>query len=53
MKWSLLCVNKQLEYGLYCILLKLKLIYNRQSVGQSILLSGSDLKRMTRFLFSV
>jgi hypothetical protein len=33
--------------------LKLKLIYNRRSVGQSILVPGSHLKPMTRFLFSL
>jgi hypothetical protein len=33
--------------------LKLKLIYDRRSVGQSILVSGSHLEPMTRFLFSV
>jgi hypothetical protein len=32
---------------------KFKLIYDRRSVGQSILLSGSHLEPMTRFLFSV
>jgi hypothetical protein len=31
----------------------LKLIYDRQSVGQSLLVSGSHLGPMTRFLFSV
>jgi hypothetical protein len=30
-------------------ILKLKLNYDRQSVGQSILVSGSHLKPMTRF----
>jgi hypothetical protein len=33
--------------------LKFKLIYDRRSVGQSILVSGSHLEPMTRFLFSV
>jgi hypothetical protein len=33
--------------------LKLKLIYDRRSVGQSVLVSGSHLEPMTRFLFSV
>jgi hypothetical protein len=33
--------------------LKLKLIYDRRSVGQSALLSGYHLEPMTRFLFSV
>jgi hypothetical protein len=30
---------------------KLKLIYDRRSVGQSVLVSGSHLESMTRFLF--
>jgi hypothetical protein len=33
--------------------LKLKLIYDRRSVGKSVLVSGSYLEPMTRFLFSV
>jgi hypothetical protein len=33
--------------------LKLKLIYDRRSVGQSVLVSGFHLEPMTRFLFSV
>jgi hypothetical protein len=33
--------------------LKLKLIYDRQSVGQSVLASGSHLERMTRLLLSL
>jgi hypothetical protein len=33
--------------------LKLKLIYDRRSVGQSDLVSGSHLELMTRYLFSV
>jgi hypothetical protein len=33
--------------------LKLKLNYDRQSVGHSVLVSGSHLELMTRFLFSV
>jgi hypothetical protein len=33
--------------------LKLKLIYDRRSVGQSVLVSGSHLEPMTIFLFSV
>jgi hypothetical protein len=53
MKLSLLCVNKQFEQGLNCILLKLKLIYDRRLVGQSVLLSGSHLERITKILFSV
>jgi hypothetical protein len=32
---------------------KLKLNYDRQSVGQSVLVSGTHLEPMTRFLFSV
>jgi hypothetical protein len=36
----------------HVILLMLKLIYNRRSVGQSILVSASHLKLMTIFLFS-
>jgi hypothetical protein len=32
---------------------KLKLIYDRRSVGQSLLVSGSHLEPITRFLFSV
>jgi hypothetical protein len=36
------------KYGL-----KLKLIYDRRSIGQSVLVSGSHLEPMTRFLFSV
>jgi hypothetical protein len=36
------------EYGL-----KLKLIDDRRSVGQSILVSGSHLEAITRFLLSV
>jgi hypothetical protein len=35
------------------MLLKLKLVYDQRSVGQSILVSGSHLEPMTRFLFSV
>jgi hypothetical protein len=35
------------------LLLKLKLIYDRRSFGQSVLVSGSHLEPMTRFLFSV
>jgi hypothetical protein len=31
--------------------LKLKLIYDRQSVGQSVLMSGSHLRPMTRFFY--
>jgi hypothetical protein len=31
--------------------LKLKLIYDRRSVGQSVLMSGSNLEPMTRFFF--
>jgi hypothetical protein len=34
-------------------LIRLKLIYNRRSVGYSVLVSGSHLETMTRFLFSV
>jgi hypothetical protein len=34
-------------------LLKLKLSYDRRSVSQSVLMSGSHLKPITRFLFSV
>jgi hypothetical protein len=33
--------------------LKLKLIYNWQSVGKSVLVSGSNLEPMTRILYSV
>jgi hypothetical protein len=33
--------------------LKLKLIYYRRSVGQSVLVSGSHLEPMNRFLFSI
>jgi hypothetical protein len=33
--------------------LKLKLIYDRQSVGQPVLVSGSHLEPMTRFFFSI
>jgi hypothetical protein len=32
---------------------EVKLFYNRRSVGQSVLVSGSHLEPMTRFLFSV
>jgi hypothetical protein len=32
---------------------EVKLIYDRRSVGQSVLVSGSHLEPMTRFLFSV
>jgi hypothetical protein len=32
---------------------EVKLIYDRRSVGQSALMSGSHLEPMTRFLFSV
>jgi hypothetical protein len=35
------------------MILKLKLIYDRLSVGQSFLVSGSYLEPITRFLFSV
>jgi hypothetical protein len=35
------------------ILNEVKLIYDRRSVGQSVLVSGSHLEPMTRFLFSV
>jgi hypothetical protein len=34
-------------------MLKLKLIYDRWSVSQSVLVSGTHLEPMTRFLFSV
>jgi hypothetical protein len=35
-----------------CLLkLKLKLIYDRRSVGQAVLVSGSHLEPMTRFFF--
>jgi hypothetical protein len=34
-------------------MLKLKLIYDRRSAGQSILVSGSHLEPLTRYLFSV
>jgi hypothetical protein len=43
-------VNWQVQLKLK---LKLKLIYARRSVGQSVLVSGSHLEPMTRFLFSV
>jgi hypothetical protein len=33
--------------------LKMKLIYDRQSVGQSVLVPGRHLEPMTRFLLSV
>jgi hypothetical protein len=42
-----------IQIYIYVSLLKLKLSYNRWSVGQSVLLSGSPLEPMTRFLFSV
>jgi hypothetical protein len=32
---------------------KLKLIYDRQSVGQSVLVSGAHLESMTRFILSL
>jgi hypothetical protein len=38
---------------LHSSFLKLKLIYDRQSVGQSVLVSGAHLGPLTRFLFSV
>jgi hypothetical protein len=37
----------------FLLKLKLKLIYDRRSVGQSVLVSGSHLEPMTRFFFSV
>jgi hypothetical protein len=35
------------------IKLKLKLIYHRQSVGQSVLVSGAHLRSATNFFFSL
>jgi hypothetical protein len=37
----------------YIILMKLKLIYDRQSVGQSVLVSGARLGPWTNFTFSL
>jgi hypothetical protein len=45
---SLICIKLQ-----SAIWLKLKLIYNRQSVGQSILVSGAHLGPVTNFSFSM
>jgi hypothetical protein len=39
--------------NLRIITFKLKLFCNRRSIGQSLLVSGSHLESMTRFLFSV
>jgi hypothetical protein len=36
-----------------CIMLKLKLIYDSQSVGQSVLVSGARLEPATNFCFSL
>jgi hypothetical protein len=36
-----------------CLLLKLKLICDRQSVGQSVLVSGAHLGTLTNFSFSL
>jgi hypothetical protein len=40
-------------FYLFFMKLKLKLIYDRRSVGQSVLVLGSHLEPMTKFLFSV
>jgi hypothetical protein len=45
--------NTTLTLTLKVIKLKLKLIYDRLSIGQSALVSGSHLEPMTRILFSV
>jgi hypothetical protein len=42
----------QLTRALKFFLMKLKLIYDRRSVGQSVLVSDSHLKLVTRILFS-
>jgi hypothetical protein len=42
----------RLHMGLFWRLLKLKLIYDRQSVGQSVLVSGTHLGPVTNFSFS-
>jgi hypothetical protein len=46
---------QELNRGKYNIhvLMKLKLIYDRQSFGQSVLVSGAHLGRVTNFSFSL
>jgi hypothetical protein len=44
-------LNASLWDKFFC--LELKLSYDRQSVGQSVFVSGSHLEPMTRYLFSV
>jgi hypothetical protein len=52
--FSALVDHLQAEYTINCWkLLKLKLIYDRQSVGQSVLVSGAHLGPATKFSFSL
>jgi hypothetical protein len=51
---ELLFFNCHLSNSLcHCHALKLQLIYNRQSVGQSVLVSGAHLGPVTNFSFSL
>jgi hypothetical protein len=56
-QWSLVPSGTELLTIFYCLMVmvaffKLKLSYDLQWVGQSVLVSGSHLEPMTRFLFS-
>jgi hypothetical protein len=57
MPYSIKCLGDVKEgcravlFRLTLTTLKLKLIYDRRSVGQSVLMLGSHLEPMTRFLF--
>jgi hypothetical protein len=46
-------LNMELLFPLRCLKLKLKLIYDRQSVSQSVLVSGAHLGPVTNFSFAL